>query len=80
MMQNAKALHTGMTVNERLISAGLLNAFEEACHKRDWNAVAIFLVKVDLTPKQVEHTIAFFRNTLKNMIFNRKGFNNLIKV
>jgi hypothetical protein len=48
----AKSKYGGMTVNERLVDAGLLNAFDDAARARDRGAMIRLLLRVDvLTPE-----------------------------
>jgi len=44
-----KADYSGMTVNERLYAAGLLDAWDAAAKSRDRNRMVEFLNEVDLS-------------------------------
>jgi hypothetical protein len=46
--------NSGMTVNERLYAAGLLDAFYRAANKRDKDEMISLLMSVDLEKPQAE--------------------------
>ena len=50
--------YSGMTVNERLFEAGLLDKFTEAAHKRDRELLISILKEVKLEQKQAEETVS----------------------
>jgi hypothetical protein len=48
--------YRGMTVNERLVVAGLLEQFDAATRRRDRAAMMALLAQVDLDPEQAALT------------------------
>ena len=48
----------GMTVNERLFTAGLLEAFDKAISNRQRAEALRILQEVELTPTQAESTVS----------------------
>jgi len=46
--------YDGMTVNERLFVSGLINEFDIAVKKRDYNKIISILKIVDLTDLSIE--------------------------
>ena len=46
----------GMTVNERLVVSGLLDAFDGAARARDTAKMIEILMRVGMTPQQAEET------------------------
>lgn len=49
--------YRGMTVNERLIAAGLLSAFDTAARSRDKSNMIDILLQVQLSADQAEETV-----------------------
>jgi hypothetical protein len=48
--------YAGMTVNERLFAAGLLDGYYRALEVKDRESMIQYLVAVELDPDQVERT------------------------
>jgi hypothetical protein len=48
----------GMTVNERLFEAGLLEEWDKAAHARDASAMAAVLVRVAITSEEAKQIVA----------------------
>ena len=48
--------YSGMTVNERLVAAGSLDAYDVAARNRDLDSMVAILVNVQLTPIQARET------------------------
>jgi hypothetical protein len=48
----------GMTVNERLFTAGLLEAFDDAARRRDRERLVDLLVQVELSRTDAESSVA----------------------
>ena len=48
--------YAGMTVNERLFAADLLDAFDAEVLKRDRKAMIAILARVEMTPEQCIQT------------------------
>jgi len=48
--------YSGMTVNERLVLAGLMDAFDQAARRRNRAEIIEVLLKVELTPQQAAWT------------------------
>ena len=49
--------YAGMTVNERLFAAGLVDEFDKAVHVGDIKEACQILMQVELTAKQARETI-----------------------
>ena len=49
--------YSGMTVNERLVLAGLMEEFDAAVHARDVDRAMKVLERVEMTPEQAEETV-----------------------
>jgi len=49
--------YDGMTVNERLFAAGLLDQFDDAARQRDRHALLAILARVEMTPNQAQQTV-----------------------
>lgn len=50
------SLYAGMTVNERLVTAGLIAAWDEAVAKRDRAGMIAVLMATELSEKQAAET------------------------
>lgn len=48
--------YAGMTVNERLFAADLMDAYEAAAMNRDRTTMIAILVRAEMTLEQSEHT------------------------
>jgi len=55
-MDLSPSRYAAMTVNERLLAAGLLEAFDIAARRRDRASMIALLVQVDLAPGQSAET------------------------
>jgi hypothetical protein len=51
--------YAGMTTNERLFAAGLLEAFDEAARRRDREEMMRLLIEVELEPADAARTVEF---------------------
>ena len=57
---------SGMTVNERLFNAKLLDIWDNAIQTKDKNKAVAILLKVELDEKQASETVdAIFKNPSK---------------
>ena len=56
MTDSSNPRYAGMTVNERLSLAGLLNEFDQASKRRDHGQMMVILQKVELTFEQATST------------------------
>jgi hypothetical protein len=54
--------YRGMTVNERLVAAGLLNAFDAAARSRNKSNMIDILLQVQLDANQAEETVKAILN------------------
>jgi hypothetical protein len=52
-----------MTVNERLIEAGLFAEFERAAHAHDTKRVEELLAQVDLPPEGIQKVVEWLYNS-----------------
>jgi hypothetical protein len=50
--------YRGMTVNERLVAAGLLDAFDAAGRNRNKSKMVAILLQVQMSPDQAEKTVS----------------------
>ena len=50
---NEPSPYGGMTVNERLVVAGLFDEFERAAHAHETERVEAILAQVDLSPENI---------------------------
>lgn len=50
--------YRGMTVNERLVAAGLLDAFDTAGRNRNKSKMIEILLQVQMSPDQAEKTVS----------------------
>jgi hypothetical protein len=50
--------YRGMTVNERLVAAGLLDAFDTASRNRYKSKMIEILLQVQMSPDQAEETVS----------------------
>jgi len=53
--------YAGMTVNERLFGAGLLEAFDNCIDGIDDEGAAAILIKVELSPEDAKATVGAIR-------------------
>ena len=53
---SAKPEYSGMTVNERLFAAGLLEAFDSAVRVRNREGMLEILIKVEMEPEGAART------------------------
>ena len=56
-MTSSEPDYGGMTVNERLLSRGLLNEFEDAVQERSRSRMIEILSRVEMTRQQSEETV-----------------------
>lgn len=62
-MTDHPTYHRGMTVNEALWAAGLMDAFDAAARKRDRDSLVSILIRAGFTADQAnETTTALLRN------------------
>ena len=56
MFEKPRKQFAGMTVNERLFEAGLLETFNQTARERNREAMLSILLKVELTTEQAAET------------------------
>ncbi len=61
-----------MTVNERLVVAGLFDEFERAAHANETEEVKRILAKVDLSPENIEGVITFIYTSPQSIYRNKR--------
>lgn len=49
--------YSGMTLNERLFNAGILDAFDAAARRRDRGAMVRLIQEVDVTRDEAERSV-----------------------
>jgi hypothetical protein len=55
--ETAQADYSAMTVNERLLTAGLLDEWDAAVHRRDRATMISILMRVDLSKKDATWSV-----------------------
>jgi len=53
----------GMTVNERLVEAGLFDQFEAAAYAYDTDLLKQIMAKVDLSPDNIQAILIWIRDS-----------------
>ena len=63
ILSPSQSPYAGMTVNERLFIAGLLDDFDKAAHAKNEEEIRVILAKVDLGYESANEIIEWVKNS-----------------